>query len=64
MVSDMLTNFYKSIVYINQTEFPKCIVSSNGIKLDDFYDRLSDESTCDEIISKINAITNESAFDG
>ena len=33
MVSDMITNFYKSIVYINQTEFPKCIFSSNDFQM-------------------------------
>lgn len=27
IVSDMLTNFYKSFVFINQTEFPKYVLS-------------------------------------
>lgn len=64
IVSDMLSNFYKAFVYINREEFSTCIQNNNKVKLDDFYDRLDNESTRDDIISKINTSINESAYDG
>lgn len=64
IVSDMLKNFYKSFVYINRAQFPRCIQRANKIKLEELYDRLSDEETNGEIISKINSTTDGSAYDG
>lgn len=63
-VSDMLKNFYKSFFYINRAQFPQCIQRANRINLEEFYDRLYDEDTNDEIISKINSTTDRSAYDG
>lgn len=64
IVSDMITNFYKLFVYINRAQFPRCIQRANRINLEEFYDRLSDQDTNDEIISKINSTTDGSAYDG
>lgn len=70
VVSDMIVNFYKAFVFVNKEHFTSCFRDretgreNNGVNLKDFYEKLSDESTRGEIVSRINASTNAAAFDG
>ena len=59
----MLTNFYKAVVYVKRDSFETDILR-NKIKLDNFYDKLNETTSRNEIARIINELTNDEAFDG
>jgi hypothetical protein len=67
VVCDMLVNFYKAFVFVNKEHFSSCFrePETDNVNLQDFYKRHSDESTHDEIVSRINSSTKSSTvYDG